>query len=59
VTFILRAWDKEGLADKITKAIEPYPPEQVVSIRCGIDFQFFFPLRRNWALVVVHGMPLE
>jgi hypothetical protein len=50
---ILKAWDKGTLAIAITKALEPYEPQQIIKVEMGVDFQFFLPWRRNWALIVV------
>jgi hypothetical protein len=48
-----RAWTKPELAEEILEALAPYPPENVIKIEVGVDFQFPFPWRRNWAMIVV------
>jgi hypothetical protein len=60
-TYVVRAWDKEGLADRIKKKIDPYPADDIIDIKVGVDFQFFFPARRNWAIIIVkgHDAPLD
>ena len=50
---LLKAWDRGALAIAITKALEPYDPGQIVKLEVGVDFQFPFPWRRNWALIIV------
>jgi hypothetical protein len=49
---IVRAWTKEGLAGQLREKLDPYPPESIVSFEAGVDFQWPWPARRNWALVV-------
>jgi hypothetical protein len=51
-SFVIRAWQKETLAQRIDQRIDPYPQSAIVSIEVGVDFQFW-PFRRNWALVTV------
>lgn len=48
-----RAWTKEGIVIRLGKRLERYPREAIVSIDVGIDFTFFWPFRRNWAIVTV------
>jgi hypothetical protein len=50
---VLKAWTKDTLADKIEKLLDPMPPERIVSIEVAVDFQFFVPWRRNWAMIVL------
>jgi hypothetical protein len=50
---LLKAWDRGSLAIDITRALEPYAPEQIVKLEVGVDFQFPFPWRRNWALILI------
>jgi hypothetical protein len=51
--FLLKAWTKDTLAEKISRALDPYPPDAIVSVEARVDFQFFVPWRRDWALIVV------
>jgi hypothetical protein len=51
--YVLRAWTKEGLAQKLWELLEPWQREEIVSVRVGVDFLFFWPFRRNWAIVVL------
>jgi hypothetical protein len=51
--FVVRALTKEMLAKRISEKIDPYPPEAIISIKANVDFQFGWPFRRNWALIVV------
>ncbi len=55
--FLLKAWTKDTLADKISKTLDPYPPDAIVSVEARVDFQFFVPWRRDWALIVEQGNP--
>jgi hypothetical protein len=50
---VLKAWTKDTLAVKIERALEPYKQHEIVSIESAVDFQFFVPWRRNWAMVVL------
>ncbi len=50
---LLKAWTKDTLAVRIEEALEPYAPESIVSIETRVDFQFFVPWRRDWAMIVV------
>jgi hypothetical protein len=50
---LLKAWTKDTLAGKIQKELDPYPPEAIISIESRVDFQFFVPWRRDWALIVL------
>jgi hypothetical protein len=52
-TFLLKAWTKDTLCGKIESTLAPYPPDAIVSIEARVDFQFFWPWRRDWALIVV------
>jgi hypothetical protein len=56
---VLKAWDKNTLAVEITKALEPYEPHQIVKLEVSVDFQYPFPWRRNWALIVVEDEEAE
>lgn len=51
--YAVRAYTKEKLAMRITERLEPYPREAIVKVQAGVDFQFFWPFRRNWAVIVV------
>jgi hypothetical protein len=53
-TFLLKAWTKDTLCRKIKDTLDPYPPEAIVSSEARVDFQFFWPWRRDWALIVVN-----
>jgi hypothetical protein len=53
-TFVVRAWTKEGLALAVNRKLDPYPADAIVTVQCGVDFQFPWPFRRNWALLVVN-----
>jgi hypothetical protein len=50
---VVRAYTKETLARRIREKVEAYPPEAIIKIQAGIDFQFFWPFRRNWAVIIV------
>jgi hypothetical protein len=50
---LLKAWTKDTLATKIERTLDPYAPDEIVSIEARVDFQFFVPWRRDWALIVV------
>lgn len=54
---VIRGWTKEGLAQNLSAAIAGYHREAIISVRTGIDFQFFWPFRRNWAIVVAERPP--
>ncbi|MGH2904274.1 MAG: hypothetical protein ACRDK7_11945 [Solirubrobacteraceae bacterium] len=51
--FVVKAWTKETLASRVCEHLDPYPAEVIVSITSNVDFQFPWPWRRNWALIVV------
>lgn len=51
--YVVRAYTKETLAVRIAERIEAYPQEAIVKIQAGIDFHYFWPFRRNWAVIVV------
>jgi hypothetical protein len=51
--FVIRAWTKETLANRIRDKLDPYPPEAIIDIKANVDFQFGWPFRRNWALITV------
>jgi len=53
VAFIVRACTKDTLATRICEQLDPYPADAVVSITSNVDFQFGWPFRRNWALIVI------
>jgi hypothetical protein len=53
LVIVLRGWTKEGLAVKIRERLDPFPQESIVILEAGVDFQFPWPFRRNWALIVV------
>ncbi len=50
---VLKDWSKDGLAAKIAETLEPYAPEEIVSIYPQVDFQWPWPWRRNWAMIVL------
>ena len=50
---LLKAWTKDTLALKIQSTLEPYVQGEIVSIESRVDFQYFWPWRRNWALIVL------
>jgi hypothetical protein len=50
---LLKAWTKDTLAVKIERALEPYAQHEIVSIESAVDFWFFVPWRRNWAMLVL------
>lgn len=56
---VIRAWTKEGLAEKLREKLDRYPPEAIVSFEAGVDFPFSWPFRRNWALVVAKRQGVE
>jgi hypothetical protein len=51
--FVVRAYTKETLAKRIRETVDPYPPSSIIKIQAGIDFGFFWPFRRNWAVIIV------
>jgi hypothetical protein len=51
--FLLKAWTKDTLALKMAKVLDPYPPDAIISVEARVDFQFFVPWRRDWAMIVV------
>ncbi len=53
---LLKAWTKDTLAFKIQSTLEPYAQDEIVSIESAVDFQFFVPWRRNWALLVLKSL---
>jgi hypothetical protein len=53
---LLKAWTKDTLAHKIQTTLEPYAQDEIVSIQSRVDFQFGWPWRRNWALVVLKSL---
>ena len=50
---LLKAWTKNALVDKIERHLDPFPPEAILSVEASVDFPFFVPWRRDWALIVV------
>jgi hypothetical protein len=50
---VLKAWTKDTLAVKIERTLEPYGQNEIVSVETAVDFQFFVPWRRNWAMLVL------
>jgi hypothetical protein len=50
---ILKAWDKDTLAQQIAETLEPYQPHEIVSVEARVDFQYFWPWRRDWAMLVL------
>jgi hypothetical protein len=50
---LLKAWTKDTLALKMERKLEPYGQNDIISIESAVDFQFFVPWRRNWALLVL------
>jgi hypothetical protein len=57
---LLKAWTKDTLALKIERTLEPYAQDEIVSIQARVDFQFFVPWRRDWALLVLKSLePVE
>jgi hypothetical protein len=50
---LLKAWTKDALAEKIERELDPYPQEAIVSVQARVDFQFFVPWRRDWAMIVL------
>ena len=50
---VLKAWTKDTLGLKIERELEPYAQDEIVSIEPAVDFQFWWPWRRNWALLVL------
>ena len=53
---LLKAWTKDTLARKIQDTLEPYTQHEIVSIQSRVDFQFGWPWRRNWALLVLKSL---
>ncbi len=51
--FVVKGWSKEKLATRLAERLEPFLPEEILSITYAIDLHFFAPWRRNSALVVV------
>jgi hypothetical protein len=59
VVMVFRAWTKESLGEKLGKQLNAYTREEIISVRVGVDFQYFWPARRNWAMVIVKGTPTQ
>jgi len=57
--FVLKAWTKETLAIRICTTLDPYPADAIISITSNVDFQFGWPFRRNWALIIVRRPDAE
>jgi hypothetical protein len=53
---LLKAWTKDTLAFKIQTTLEPYAQDEIVSIQSRVDFQFGWPFRRNWAMLVLKSL---
>ena len=53
---LLKAWTKDTLALKIQQTLEPYTQDEIVSVEARVDFQFFWPWRRDWALLVLKSL---
>lgn len=53
-SILVKAWARDTLGVKLQNALKPYRPEQIVNVTVAIDFWFFVPWRRNWAMIVVH-----
>lgn len=53
---VLKAWTKEGLAEKIRHTLEPYAQDEIVNVEARVDFQFFWPWRRDWAMIVLKSL---
>lgn len=51
--FVVRAWSKDKLAERLAERLAPFQAEEILSIGYAIDLHFFAPWRRNSALVVV------
>ena len=57
---LLKAWTKDTLAVKIQQTLEPYTADEIVSVEARVDFQFFWPWRRDWAMIVLKTLePVE
>jgi hypothetical protein len=51
--YVRRAWTRDGIAGKMQEVLDPFPPSAIVSVDTKIDFQFFWPFRRNSSVIVV------
>ncbi len=52
LTIVRRGWTKDGLAKKIEESLEPWEPEDIVSINY-MDQPLYIWGRRNSALITV------
>jgi hypothetical protein len=52
LVYVRRAWTFDTLGSKIEDVLEPLPQDHIVSIDTRVDFQFFWPFRRNAAVIV-------
>jgi hypothetical protein len=56
---LLKAWTKDTLVKKIEDELDRFPREAIVSVEARVDFQFFVPWRRDWAVIVVRAQAGE
>ncbi len=54
---MVKAPTKAKLRDRVAAILDPIESEDIISISYAIDLHFFWPWRRNSALIVVR--PLE
>lgn len=53
---LLKAWTKDTIAFKIQQTPEPYAQDEIISVQARVDFQFWWPWRRNWALLILKSL---
>jgi hypothetical protein len=56
LVLLVRAPTKAKLAQRVAEILEPIESEDIISISYAIDLHFFWPWRRNSALIVVRPM---
>jgi len=56
LVLLVRAPTKAKLAQRVAKILDPIESEDIISVSYAIDLHFFWPWRRNSALIVVRPL---